>query len=53
MIICPVVFGAVFSIFSEAVVLVLTWGRTADIFIKLRKLKMRMGIGELLWRDGA
>ena len=42
-----------FSILLEAVALALTWRRTAGIRITLRKMKMKMGITELLWRDGA
>lgn len=46
------VFGAVFSILLEAIVLALTWSRTADILMLLRKMQRKMGVTELLWRDG-
>ncbi|GJE93316.1 hypothetical protein PsYK624_094750 [Phanerochaete sordida] len=47
-----ILFGAVFSILTEAVVLALTWSRTADMFLVLRKLKQKIGLVEMLCRDG-
>lgn len=48
-----VLFGAIFTIVFESIVLALTWSRTADISLRLRKQKIDMPITHLLWRDGA
>jgi hypothetical protein len=47
-----VLFGASFTILFEAVVLVLTWIKTADIGAILRRKKIRTPITALLLRDG-
>ena len=48
-----VLFGAIFTIVFESIVLALTWNRTVDIRTTLRKRKINTGLTALLWRDGA
>ncbi|KIP07078.1 hypothetical protein PHLGIDRAFT_118417 [Phlebiopsis gigantea 11061_1 CR5-6] len=47
-----VLFGAIFTILFESIVLALTWNRTADIWTMLRKRQSHTGLVELLCRDG-
>lgn len=48
-----VLFGAIFTIVFESIVLALTWNRTAEVWMNLRRLKINTGLVALLWRDGS